>query len=356
MTHRILGLALLIAALLCSACTSDPIEHCDTIGAVTPLCGVQMPEDIEPLPNNGGLIVAEFGDFGKISGKLQWYQPGSDARFHVLVDTQDIDTGASNERWGEANCKIPDLLSPHGIHLSNRGDALQLLVVNHSSLEQVLFYEVTPAADAKKAPTLSWRGCVTFPEEAMLNDVAALPDGGFAVTHMFKRGTLAEVGSIIGWNKGHVWRWNPDSGIQALPNTKAKMPNGISVAADGKSLWINNYLSHELAHYDLDSAQVTKRISVPNIDNSAWLDEQHLLLASHISPLRMASCYGVRKGSCASPYELVEVNVETGETRVVFASSTGEPFGPATVAVPYQGSLYAGSFNGDRMARIVIQP
>jgi len=35
---------------------------------------------------------------------------------------------------------------------------LQLLVVNHGSAEQVLFYEVQPSPDALTPPTLAWRG------------------------------------------------------------------------------------------------------------------------------------------------------------------------------------------------------
>jgi outer membrane protein assembly factor BamB len=166
---------------------------------------------------------------------------------------------------------------------------------------------------------------------------------------------LAQIKSSLGFNNGHVWRWSPGSGIRVMANTSAKLPNGIEVAPDGKSIWVNNYLEQELRQYDVATEQVLTTISVPNIDNSAWLDDGRLLLASHLSPFTMAPCFGLTEGSCGSPYELIAVDTETGTTEVLFRAERGGPFGPATVAIEYQGKLYAGSFSGDRMAEITLQ-
>ncbi|MCB1689621.1 MAG: SMP-30/gluconolactonase/LRE family protein [Halioglobus sp.] len=353
MTFSIGRLSVLLIALAVSACGEVELS-CAPDGGVTPICGVQMPEDLAPMPDGGGILVAEYGDGGKLPGELKWLQPGAGGEFASLIDSGDITKGGGAQNWGEAGCPAPDSLSPHGIHLSQRGATLQLLVVNHSSREQVLFYEVQPSANSTAPPTLSWRGCVTFPEYAVLNDVAALPDGGFAVTHMYNRESemLAQFKSMMGLNNGHVWRWSPGSAPRVMANTAAKMPNGIEVAPDGMSIWVNNYIEQELRQYDVASEQLLSTINVPNIDNSAWLGDGRLLLASHLSPLTMAPCFGLLQGSCGSPYELIAVNTATGETEVIFHADKGGPFGPATVAIEYQGKLYAGSFSGDRMAEI----
>ena len=210
---KVLNMLTLAGSLLAlAACSSNSIDtSCAPAGAVTPICDIQMPEDLAALPNEGGLLIAEYGDMGHIPGFLSWYQPGPDARHVRLADTASIDIGAGREPWGDPACAVPDKLSPHGIHLSQRDGSLQLLVVNHSSREHVLFYEVDLAPDGVQPPTLAWRGCVEFPEDAVLNDVAALPGGGFAVTHMYQReGELAaQFKSFLGINKGHVWRWDP---------------------------------------------------------------------------------------------------------------------------------------------------
>ncbi|CAA0079234.1 Uncharacterised protein [Halioglobus japonicus] len=346
------SLTILLMILVIPACGQVELS-CAPAGKVTPICGVQMPEDLAPMPNGGGILVAEYGDGGKLSGELKWFQPEADNGFVSVLNSKDIAKGAAKD-WGEADCPVPELLSPHGIHLAQRGDSLQLLVVNHSSTEQVLFYEVQPSGDTNTAPVLSWRGCVSFPENAVLNDVVALPDGGFAVTHMYNREseTMAMIKSLLGLNDGHVWRWHPDSGLQVMANTTAKMPNGIEVAPDGKSIWVNNYIEQELRQYDVATGELLATIEVPNIDNSAWLEDGRLLLASHTSPLTMSSCFGLLQGSCGAPYELVAVDTLTGDTEVIFSAEKGGPFGPATVAIEYQGKLYAGSFSGDRMAVI----
>ncbi len=348
---------LLLPVALLTAC-ADIQTSCEPSGAVTPICGVQMPEDIAVLPDEGGLIVSQYGDNGKHSGELLWYQPGPQAEFITLATSGNVDIGAEKaDNWGQPGCTAPDMLSPHGIHLSERGDLLQILVVNHGAREQVLMYEVNPSADSQQAPSLSWRGCVTFPEIATLNDVAALPDGGFAVTHMYPRENelLGLIKVVLGLSQGHVWRWVPGQDIEVLAGTQAKVPNGIEVSPDGNSLWINNYTEGELRQYDLDTSTVIQAIPVPNIDNSAWLPDGRLLLASHDSLLDMAGCFGVTEGSCAAGYSLVAVDTETGKTKTIFQSSPDQAFGPATVAVLYRGVLVAGSFSGDRMAIIDIE-
>ena len=346
-----------LLALCTVAACSDIETSCAPVAKLTPICGVQMPEDLEVLPHNGGLLIAEYGDMGKLPGALTWYQPGPGAEFTRLVDSSNIASGAGSENWGDADCPMPDQLSPHGIHLSRRDEVLQLLVVNHSSREHVLFYEVLPAADNTQAPSLAWRGCVVFPDYAVLNDVAALPDGGFAVTHMYQRENelLAEIKSALGMNDGHVWRWMPASGLRVMANSATRLPNGIEVAADGGSIWVNNYIEGELRQYDVATEEILQVVEVSNIDNSAWLEDGRLLLASHLSPLTMAPCFGLAKGSCGSAYELVAVDTLSGHTEVIFRQERGGPFGPATVAVPYRGKLYAGSFSGDRMAEIRLR-
>ena len=339
-----------------AACGGDIVTHCDADGPVTPLCGVQMPEDIEVLPADGGLLISEFGDMGKLPGYLTWYQPGPNARFIRLVDSTTITAGAG-DNWGDPSCQSPERLSPHGIHLAARDDALQLLVVNHGAREQVLFYEVIPSGNRDQAPDLAWRGCVAFPDYAVLNDVASLPRGGFAVTHMYDRENvmLAQLKSMLGLNKGHVWRWFPDSGARIITGSSARMPNGIEVDPSGNSLWVNNYIDGEVVQYDASTDEILSVAEIPNIDNSAWLEDGRLAIASHYAPLSMMPCFSLTRGSCGHGYDIVALDpAKPDQPTVIFAHAGGGPFGPATVAVPYNGKLYLGSFSGDRLGETKV--
>ncbi len=350
------SLLLVSSVLLALSACSSPELSCDPLDDLTPVCGIQMPEDLEPLPNKGGVLISEYGDTGNLPGAISWIKPEEDNRYEKLLDTKTLSTLETNEVWGDADCAVPSKLSPHGIHLSQRGAVQQLLVVNHGDTEQVLFFEVQSSVEGP--PAILWRGCVQFPENTVLNDVVALPDGGFAVTHMYDGGhsLFSQLGSILGIIKGHVWRWNPETGARIIPGSSASMPNGIAVADDGRSIWVNNYIEGEVWQYDLSTDQVLAKVPVPNIDNSEWLDSQHLLIASHNSSiLRVMTCIGLTEGSCGGGSDLVLLNTETLETEILYSLKEGGPFGPATVAVPYDGDLIAGSFSGDRLAIIKVK-
>ena len=91
---------------------------------------------------------------------------------------------ASEELWGEASCTKPgEAFQAHGIDLRQRSDGRwQLLVVNHGSRESVEFFELEFGEEDRTRAI--WWGCVVMPDQASINDVAALPDGGFLVTHI----------------------------------------------------------------------------------------------------------------------------------------------------------------------------
>ena len=87
--------AISVALLAVIACSEVDLS-CMPDGDVTPLCGVQMPEDIEVLPNGGGLLIGEYGDGGKLPGALTWLQPEAGNGFtpvsytHLTLPTSDL--------------------------------------------------------------------------------------------------------------------------------------------------------------------------------------------------------------------------------------------------------------------------
>ena len=68
-------LILPVLALALTACGSTTIEtRCDS-AELDLVCGIVMPEDLEPLPNEGGVLIAEYGDFGNLPGAFSWIDP-----------------------------------------------------------------------------------------------------------------------------------------------------------------------------------------------------------------------------------------------------------------------------------------
>ena len=68
-------------------------------------------------------------------------------------------------------------------------------MVNHGKREAVEFFELLQHGGRC---SLVWRGCALPPGDPFLNDVAALRDGGFFVTHMFNKSTRVD-------DEGNLW-------------------------------------------------------------------------------------------------------------------------------------------------------
>ena len=78
--------SVVVALSILAACGEVELS-CEPDGDVTPLCGVQMPEDLEVMPNGGGLLIGEYGNGGQLPGAITWYQPGAGAEFIQLVNS-----------------------------------------------------------------------------------------------------------------------------------------------------------------------------------------------------------------------------------------------------------------------------
>lgn len=349
----------LIALLpLLGACESPPpVSGCVAAGALEPVCGFLHPEDIELLPDGRTLVVSQMG-------AMDGSRPGSLALFDTatgVITRLPQFTQAGAEAWGDPTCTAPPgaPFSPHGIDLQQRPDGrLALLAVNHGGRESVEYFEIVREAEAWG---LAWRGCVLPPEGTWMNDVAALPDGEFLVTHMFPRDgptvgglSLHLLRGMLGFDTGLVLRCGPGRPCSAVPGTAAPFPNGLQVDARGETLYLNAYLAGEVRRIALADGRLLARAEVRAPDNSQWDADGALLVASHTaSALRMNACFGIDSGACGAAFAIVRLDPQTLAARTVFAHE-GAPMGAATVAQQVGKVLYLGSFSGDRLLRVPL--
>jgi hypothetical protein len=261
--------------------------------------------------------------------------------------------------WGDPACAAADTpLHLHGLDLSRRADGRwQLLAVNHAGRESVEFFELLPATAGDAAPTLAWHGCVEAPPDGYLNDVAALPGGGFVASHMAPRS--AEVRSfflaLLGRDTGFVYRWRSDEGFSEVPGTASRYPNGVKVSLDGRALFLNEYLANRMRKIDLVTGERLGEVAVEKPDNASWAPDGRLLIASHHAGL-IALVRSVRQPRAQVsllPFSVVAVDPETLAKETVFEHE-GAPMGAGTVAVPAAGSLWVGSYVGDRVLRVPL--
>lgn len=351
---------LLLASLAALGCAGDvePILSCEPVGAARPICGFRNPEDLELLPDGKHLLVGEFGSMeGARGGALALLELASDAR-SVLY--RGGDGGSVAPGWGDPDCPgpPPEAMSPHGIHLSQRADGrLQLLVVNHGGRESVEFFEVSGSGSGW---AVAWRGCAVAPDGSWLNDVVALPEGGFLATHMLPKrsGALQIVeylkAAALGMRTGHALEWRPGRGFAPLPGTETVFPNGIALSADGATIYLNSSIGGEVLRIDRASGRALGSAEVAGPDNSTWAPDGRLLVASFTGPLwETLACDGLERGSCPVGFEIVAVDPETLATETIYRGGDA-PMGAGTVGLRVGDELFVGTFAGDRILRVKL--
>ena len=280
----------------------------------------------------------------------------------LQVDTGDVlqlypHEGADDPRpgWGDPKCPgAPDQkISPHGLDL----DGSRLLVVNHGGRESVEFFEIE-ASGAE--PRVYWRGCAVAPDDASLNDVAAMPQSGFAATKMLERGSgwglRTAFDMFTGRDTGYVLTWSPGYGWQKVPGSEGAAPNGIVSAAGGEFLIFSEFTGKEVVSIKRDGSN---RRSVKldfKPDNLTWTQRGTLLAAGATGSLfDIMACGRVAAGSCQSGFAVAEVEPR-GFTAKELLRSDGRAGGGVSVAYAQGSTLYLGAFAGDRVLRVKLDP
>jgi hypothetical protein len=368
MFKSLVGLAL-VTGLLVGCGPADPPEQpsaapaaqvpkaasidsaCEEVANIAPVCGFHNPEDLAVVPGGEFLLVSEMGAFlTDAPGTMSLLDIKSRQRVPLTINWESMES-----RWGDAACVAPDAekFSPHGIDLLTRADGRhQLLVVNHGN-EQVEFFELVAAGVDSR---LDWKGCAKPDNDAFMNDVASLKDGGFFVTHMWNKSTpfatvvaQFEAGEKMGW----VWEWQAATGFTKLPGSDELMPNGITVSEDNTTLFVNIYLANKTIKVDRRTGNVEGEISVPSPDNIVIDTDGNLWIASHLNDPINERCEDGHTGPCLLEFQIIKANSADMTSEVAFHHK-GAPMGYATVALPHAGRLYLGSASGDRIASIAL--
>jgi hypothetical protein len=342
-------------ALACGG--SDPLTACAALGPAKPLCGYQNPEDLVRVPGTRSLLVSEFA--------------GMEPDGAGAISRLDLDTNAHTELygggsggsrtagWGDPSCPgAPASFSPHGIDLVERTDGkLALAVVNHAGRESVEWFEVMRGA---RGATVVWRGCVVAPEDGWFNEVVALPDGGFLASHMMPRreglGQLYQMvkAGLFGIESGFVYEWSAENGFQPVPGTQTAFANGIALAPDGRTLFVNSSIGQEVFRVDRKTGERSGSAEVAGPDNSTWAEDGRLFVASLTASLReFQACNSIESGACAASFAIVAIDPNTMATEVVYESD-GTTMGAGTVGLQVGSELFVGSFAGDRILRVEL--
>ena len=321
------------------------IVPCESVGEMSPVCGFRNPEDLVALPGGEVLVVSEMGHMmePESEGGLALFSIESATRLDLPIEWE-----GNGPLWGESGCARPTHLNPHGIDLARRADgALAFYVVNHATPESIQIFEMSEGEAGWEA---RWRGCVVAPDDALFNDVAAIPGGGFVATHMWDRDrtTLGLAFSVLfETDTGFVWEWQPKSGFRRVPGTDGTMPNGIALSPDAKELFVNLYLEDRLIRVDRETGELLGEIEISQPDNVTVDEDGMLWVAGHHNFVGDTECVGI-EGACPWEYTITRVDPKTMRGEAVL-NHEGPPMGFATVALLVGEKIYLGSAIGDRI-------
>jgi hypothetical protein len=335
-------LRVLLALGLAACGGAPPLTDCSPLGALTPTCGFQNPEDVVLAPAGGWLIVSQFRSREK-PGSLVAFRP-SDGEKRILYPSAEGTPAAPH--GGECGEPPPTAdFSPHGIDLAGA----RLLVVNHGGEQREAIEEflllVTP-----EGPHLGWMGCTLLPPDAAANDVAALPEGFLATNMMGRSQTAGGLKLAVGLPVGEVLHFD-GSKWAPIPGTAGGAPNGIAVGPDG-AIYFAEWGARRIARVQADGTARTETALDFHPDNLSWASDGRLLVAGQRgSTFSVVGCGSIQSGACALPSVVVAVDPATLAATSLVNDDPPTRIGAASVAVELDDALWIGSFASDRLVK-----
>ena len=330
---------------------AEPLATCAEGDGYETLCASAPPEDMELTADGHYLLMSITpGMGGQHVSRLRFLDVARSELSELPLEF------AKDSDWGDASCSAPQHVGAHGIHLSQRADGRQqLLVVNHDGREAIEFIELQSGDSGLSA---TWRGCVENTGLGKFNDVVATADGGFVATVMFESQTMAPPialpALLDGRDTGYLMAWSPSDPLHQLAGSQAPFPNGIQRSPRSGGLWFSAWTAKQLWRYDLTSQQVTAKVDLEFMPDNLSIDANDQLLAAGIPDAApFIDCFEAHAHDCEMGVEVARL-LEQGEApqaNAVLSLSAGVMSG-ASVALDVGGALMIGTFAGERMVRV----
>jgi sugar lactone lactonase YvrE len=304
--------------------------------------GVWNPEDMVGLPRTSWIVVSGMR--------------GADRAGCLFAVDSACHEQARALRWrsqAEAARVSPAHFDPHGIAARRLEDGrFELLVVDHGGGEAIdrLLLDLDD-----QGPIVVSGERIVQPPKTSANAVAQLPDGGFVMTSMFDPNdpeTLAKFSRAE--PTGRVWRWSPEGGWCCFGDLSLSGANGIAVADDGRSIIVCEWAAQRVWRLDAAGRPVAQIRTDFLPDNLRWTSDGQLLLAGQTDrPKAVFGCIA-RGARCPMAYKVVRLDpVSLTPTPLIAVDeqqAARHGFGGATGAMEIGGSIWVGSFTGERIA------
>lgn len=329
------------------------------------ICGTVNAEDMVRLDGTDWVLASGMTGPGVPRGGLFAISAGVRTATPLAIEMASSDQG-------EAGCPAPfdpTRWSAHG--LSIRRDAVDrytLFVIGHGGREAVELFRIDMA---EGKPRARWVGCVPVPSvigpddktpvQGNANAVAALPDGGIAISVSPKmdHGDARAVERLAEGNgSGQVMMWQASTGWRPLAGSRFRGINGLALMPDGRRLLVNAQAEQAIYAVSLGSAQPVRVASDLGFfpDNVRLGDDGIFYAAGAKGSLREAVvCAFSPARVCPQGYAVLRIDPATLASAMVIDVDGTADFGIATTALRVGDTLWLSSFRGDRI-RVVPAP
>lgn len=358
--HSRFLVALSIIALLPFAFAHAADDGCKDSNEYSYVCGPVSAEDLVLIPGTKWIIASGFGGSVSLylidSQQKTWsdFYPGNAPRA-----VQDMATyGAC------AGSPDPGGFVAHGLHIRPGAEGHSTLyVVGHGEREAIEVFDVDANSDV---PALTWKGCVMTPDGMAANSVAALADGSLLATIPLHTGASINE-ALAGRSTGAVYAWSPgDAGFAKVAGTEMPYANGIEVSGDGKEFYIaSSGLQNVMAFSNTNPAQLLRSSETFSIipDNLHVGRDGKLITAGLAisdpvcGDVSMSLDFDLQEfAACPRPFTVLAIDPQSMQTSILASSPTQKHFSNITMALQVGGELWIGTFAGDRIAYLSLQP
>jgi hypothetical protein len=333
---------LILAVLAAWACCAMAGEECAPAGGFNFICGPASVEDLVRIPGTqwivGSGMAQKNGRLHLINaGNKTWeiFYPGTNP-------VNELDAKSYNACPGAPD---PKTFVSHGIAIRDDGrGASTLLSVNHGR-EAIEVFKISVNGEK---PAIRWVGCVPMSADVYLNSVAFLPNGGFVTTKFYDPKAPGGFGAMMAHQiTGGVLEWHSGTGVKPIAETELSGANGIEVSKDGKTIFVAAWGSQELVRFSFKSGSLRKDVIKVGFspDNLRWAPDGKILVAGQNGALNSKSGAPGFKG-----WTVIKLDPETLKITEVAKDDGRLPLQNASVAIDVDGTLWIGTFAGNRVA------
>lgn len=320
-------------------------KSCEPRDGMEFLCGPTNAEDLVWLPGTDLMIASGMaGD--NPGGNLYLVDPAR-RTYTSLYPGTSPQAKFNKDMFG--NCPgapDPARFSSHGLSIRSLSDTLhRLYVTAHGERESVEAFEIDTSA---ATPAITWIGCVVVPDDASINSVVVLEDGGFYTTRISTQGDPAMLEKMKGEISGFLYSWQPGKALVALLETSMSAPNGIDMSRDGKQVYVASWGKKEVVRFSRSEGKLTQDGTIQldfRPDNLRLTEDGFILAAGH----RMAEKQDCGAMFCIKEWVVARIDPRAMTAETLVVKTPVEGFAAATVAVPGAGGLWLGTYRGDRI-------